>query len=193
MKTNLKIGFWGFVLLLLSGVLMAERASESLSHHWVTIQDEETGCQVNFPHAPLKITFDIPFQNTPPTESLTIYSAPTKNGILVLSTFNSSAIDAEWLQEVSFKQFFETILVPHLFYNPPVFQDHQTFCFSPQQESRSPTASFQFSYQDHGIVKKLEGRVIIKDHALCVCFYLASIKVFDDETLDCFLNSFQIE
>jgi hypothetical protein len=193
MKTNLKIGFWGFVLLLLSGVLMAERASESLSHHWVTIQDEATGCQVDFPHPPLKITFDIPFQNTPPTEPLTIYSAPTRNGILVLSTFTSSAIDAEWLQEVSLKQFFETVLVPHLFYNPPVFQEYQTFCFSPQQESQNPTASFQFSYQDHGVVKKLDGKVMIKDHSLCVCFYLASTKVFDDDTLDYFLNSFRIE
>lgn len=180
------MGFWGLSLILCGG-LMAEQVSQ----HWVTIKDKERGLQADFPHPPLEMTFEIPFQNTPPKGHIHLYSVPTQTGIFVASTFSSPEVSADHLQKEQFSEFFESLLVPYFFFNPAVFQDHQTFNhqFLGDQED---AISFQISYHDHGIVKNLEGRAIVKDNILYTYFYLASEKVFDPDLFKRFIDSVQV-
>lgn len=190
MKINKFIGIWG-LLLFISGGLMAEQIDPSSPQSWVTIKDDQTGLQADFPHYPLEMTFDVPFQNTPPKGQIHLYSVPTKAGLLVLSTFHSSEIDSEWLQKERLHQFFETILVPHFFFNPAVFQDQQVFNFQMDKIDGQESASFEFSFRDHGTLKKLEGIALVRDQTLYISFYLASEKDFDQEMLNRFLSSIQ--
>lgn len=171
---------------------MAEQSHDPLSQHWVTVKDEETGVFVEFPHTPLEMSFDLPFQNTPSTSRVHVYSVPTQKGLLVFSTFHSSSFQDHQLKKEQLHQFFESVLVPHFFFNPAVFQDHQTFKFTSTQLQGQAAASFKYSFRDHGIVKKLEGMALVKDQTLYVPFYLASEADFDQKILNHFLESFQI-
>ena len=184
MKMNANIGI-GFLTFLLCEVLMAE----PLPQNWVTIRDEQTGIQVDFPHSPLEMTFEIPFQNTPLTGQIHLYSFPTQTGILVLSIYTSQQLNDNWLKKENFYQFFETILVPHLFFNPAIFYDHQTFTYEPKQINGEKAASFQISHRDQEDVKKLEGIAMIRENTLYTYFYLTSEKSFDQELFKRFLNS----
>jgi hypothetical protein len=163
--------------------------ADEVSQHWVTVKDQETGLQADFPRHPLEMTFEVPFQNTPPTGHIHLYSVPTKTGILVASTFNSPNVNSDWLQKEKFYQFFEAILVPHFFYNPAVFQDQQQFTYEFKQMGGKKAASFHISFHDHGIVKKLEGVAMVKEHTLNAYFYIASEQAFDHEMFDHFLSS----
>jgi hypothetical protein len=171
---------------------MAEESHLSLSQHWVTVKDEKTGLLVEFPRTPLEMTFEVPFQNTPPTGHIHLYSVPTQKGLLALSSFHCSTVDTDMLQKENLYQFFERILVPHFFFNPAVFQNHQVFHFKRIKFDSQEAVSFQFSFQDHEIEKKLEGIALIKKQTLYIPFYLASVKDFDQKILEHFLNSIQI-
>ncbi len=168
------------IALLFNGGVMAQQQD------WPLIKDAETGVEARFPHPPLEMTFELPFQNTPPTGYLHLYSVPTQEGVFVLSLFKSSDLSSP-LQKETFKDFFEHLLVPRLFYYPHVFQERQKFHYTPQ--GGETEASFEFNYRDHGIEKKLEGRAVWRDQILSTYFYLASKKNFNQETLEKFLNS----
>lgn len=164
--------------------------AEQLQKNWVTITDQETGLQIDFPHTPLEMTFEIPFQNTPPTGKIHLYSAPITTGIFVLSIFIPSKVtNMEWLQKEHFYEFFKTYLVPHLFFNPAIFYDQQVFNYQPKQIHGEKKASFEISYLDHAIVKKIKGIAMIKNYVLYICFYLTSEKDFNQKMLEHFLKS----
>lgn len=168
---------------------MAEQLHHPLSHNWVTIKNKEIGLIADFPHQPLEMNFELPFQNTPPQGQVQIYSVPTQNGLLALSTFHSTQLQKEDLKKEFVQWFFEKILVPHFFFNPSVFQDHQVFHFQSSQLDGHPAVHFKISFQDHGVLKKLEGIASIKDHILYVPFYLASETEFDQKILQRFMKS----
>lgn len=189
MRASLSFFMCGIAIFLRGG-LMAEQLY-SQPQQWTTIKDE-TGLQIDFPHHPLKLSFDVPFQNHPPQGQIDIYSLPIQKGLLGLSTFHSATIHTDWLQKERLYQFFETLLVPHFFYNPEIFQNQQVFNFQLSEFHGEESAVFQFSFQDHGLVKRLEGIALIKNQTLYVCFYLASANNFDPETLKRFLSSLQL-
>ncbi len=171
------------------GGLMAE---PHLTKKWMTIEDRETGLRADFPQRPLDITFDIPFQNTPATGHLHVYSVPTKTGVLILSTMTSPSVSVDMLEKSHLKQYFESVLVPHLFYSPKVFQKHQSFKYAPKEVEGQPAASFQFTYQDHDQQKHLEGFAFVKEHHLYTYFYLASEQHFDQNLLQRFVSSIHL-
>ncbi len=184
MRINLSIGIWGLTLLLCGGLM-----AEQLPKNWVTIKDEESGLQADFPHQPIEMTFEVPFQNTPPKGQMHLYSVPIPTGVLVLSTFTSPTVNANWLQKEQLFHFFEKVLVPYVFFNPSVFQDHQVFNYQSKKIKGDKAASFQISYHDHGVIKKLEGIAISKKDKLYTYFYLASEKDFDTKVFQRFIDS----
>lgn len=183
MKVKWNSVAWGLALVL-SGGLMAEQ----LSQKWMTIKDEETGLNADFPRQPLELTFEIPFENTPPMGKVHLYSVPTQTGILVASAFSSPLVNSEWLQKDRLYQFFETILVPHFFFNPAVFQDKQIYTYHPTQIEGKEAASFELTYFDRDL-KKLEGIARVKESTLYIYFYLASETSFDQKMFEQFLQS----
>ena len=191
MKINKFIKIWGLILFINGGRLMAEQTQQLFPDPWITIKDDQIGLQADFPHRPLEMTFDFPFQNLPPTGQIHFYSVPTKAGLLVLSTFSSSAIKPEWLQKEQLHQFFENVLVPHFFFNPAVFQDHQVFNFRMGEFNEQDAAFFEFTFRDHGVVKKLDGIAQVHHQTAYLSFYLASEKDFDIEVLNRFLSTIQ--
>jgi hypothetical protein len=186
MKARLGILILGLSIFFNRG-LMAEHSS----FNWVAMQDEETGLRAEFPHYPVEMNIELPFQNTPPTGQLRLYSTPMEKGLLALSTFFSPAFNAEGLQKEQLQTFFETVLVPHFFFNPAVFQQHQTYRFRTLEIEGQEAASFQFSFKDHKVLKRLEGMAYIQDQTLYVAFYMASDSDFDQEVFKYFLNSVQ--
>lgn len=182
---KLSLRFLGAALLFSGGVMAQQENSPPFQEDWALIKDSETGIEARFPHSPLEMTFEIPFQNTPPTGYLHLYSVPTQKGIFILSILKSPDLSTP-LQKECFKDFFEQLLIPRLFYYPHVFQEQQVFHYTPQGERE---ALFEFDYQDHGIKKKLEGKAIWMDQTLCAYFYLASKKDFNQTHLQHFLES----
>lgn len=173
-----------FLALLIIGGFMAAEA-----HEWVTIHNDEKGIRADFPHLPLEMTIELPFQNTPPVGDLHFYSAPTQMGLFVLSIWSSPLVDHNWLKKEKFHLFFETILSPHLFYDPNVFRQHQTFEYAIQAEN---AASFRFTYEDHESLKRLEGINIVKGTILYTYFYLAAEDLFDFQLFHRFVDSVHI-
>lgn len=192
MKTSLKALILGLTIFFNRGI-MAEHPQDRLSQDWVTIQDEETGIKVDFPHNPLEVTLDLPFQNTPPAGQIRVYSVPTSKGLLALSTWHPSSIKDNELTKEKLYEFFETVLIPHLFFNPAVFHQHQNFEFALKPFEGHPAASFVFSFEDHGVMKKLEGMAMNKEGTLYIPFYLAAKSDFDRQILQRFLKSIQIQ
>lgn len=169
--------------------LMAEHAEQPNSPNWIAIHDEENGLQAKFPHNPVEMNIAFPFQNTPPKGQLRFFSSPTPKGLLALTTFNSPTFNEEELQKERLKEFFETVLVPHLFFDPSVFNHHQTYHF--QNNQKRGESSFQFSFKDKGMTKRLEGIATIYEQTLYVAFYMASESDFDQDVYHHFLDSVQ--
>lgn len=169
--------------------LMAEDSHQPIPSNWIVIQDEESGLRAEFPHNPVEMNMEFPFQNTPPKGQLRFFSSPTSKGLLALATFHSSTFNEEEIGKEQLKGFFETVLVPHLFFKPVVFTHDQTYDFQHTEEQRE--AFFQFSFLDKGILKRLEGIATIDEHTLYIAFYLASESDFDQEVYQRFLNSIQ--
>lgn len=186
-KMNLKSTIEVCVLawLLSGGFLMAKQVSPN----WVPIKDETIGLQADFPHQPLEMTFDIPFQNTPPLGQIRFYSTPIPTGTLVLSIFTSPAITSRWLQKEKIYHFFEKILVPHLFFDPQIFYHEQTFTHQLTKHQGEKAAFFQISYEDHGTTRKLEGIAKIHKNVFYTYFYLAPSEGFDSEIAKRFFDS----
>lgn len=191
MKTSITVVLFGLGITLSRGS-MSDQLHDPHSQKWVTIKNKESGLKVDFPLTPLEMSFDIPFQNTPPEGQIHVYSLPTQKGLLVLSTFHSLKMDSKELTKEKLLQFFETILVPHFFYNPSIFHDHQDFKFKSVHSENGESASFQISFLDHGIEKRLEGIALIKNQTLYIPFYLASDMDFDQTVFDRFLGSVQL-
>lgn len=194
MRIRTKINFFilGIFLFFNRGV-MSDQSNDLLSLQWVAIQDKAAGLTADFPHHPLEMTFDIPFQNTPPTGQVHVYSVPTQKGLICLSTCTSPSLKDAQLTKEELLQFFENVLVPHFFFNPAVFQDKQTYNFQPTKYEGLDAATFQFTFLDHGVKKKLEGIALIKKNILIIPFYLASGNDFDAKVLDRFLKSFRLK
>ena len=184
MKIIFNLIFWGFALFL-GGHLMAEQ----FSHPWITVKGK--GFQADFPHPPIEMTFDVPFQNTPRSGELKIYCVSTASGIFVLSHLTSAQIHPHWLKKEHLHQFFETTLIPYFFFNPSIFKDNQVFHYQPIQIQEKNGAAFQISYRDHDVLKRLEGQAIVKKDQLYVYFYLTSDSSFDPKILTHFLNGLQ--
>lgn len=191
MKTTIHIVLLRLLgaLLFFTDGLMADPVASKDPSQWVTIQDQESGLVADFPHFPLEMEWDIPFQNTPPSGHVHLYSMPTQTGVLILSTLHSLEVTPEWIHEKKFKDFLDTILIPHLFYQPKTFYQQQVFHYTPESFDEAKGASFQISYQDHDVIKQMEGRALVKDRTLCLFFYLGSKKTFDQELYKRFLNS----
>lgn len=187
MKTTWIAGLSG-VALFLGGNLMAKE----LLGNWVTVKDEKTGLQADFPHQPLEMTFEIPFQNTPPIGQIHLYSMPTQSGIMVLCTYASDEIDKKWQTKDKLHYFFESILAPYFFFNPSIFKNKQVFEAHPAEILGKKGVAFDITYSDHGIIKKMEGQALVKEHTLYVYFYLASENHFDYEILNKFFESVHI-
>lgn len=189
MKISRGLIYGCLAVLFLMGGLMAESHT---TEKWMTIEDREAGLRADFPQRPLDIIFDIPFQNTPATGHLHVYSVPTKTGVLILSTLTSPSVTTKMLEKEQLKQYFETVLVPHLFYSPKIFQDRQTFKYTSKEVEGHPAASFLFTYQDHDQQKRLEGFAFVKEHNLYTYFYLASEQNFDQNLLNRFVSSIHL-
>lgn len=172
--------------LFFNGGLMGEQSPQPA---WVALHDEETGLQAQFPHNPVEMNIEFPFQNTPPDGQLRFYSAPTSKGLLALTTFFSSTFNEKELEKEHLREFFEKVLVPHLFFDPSIFKDHQTYHFLPKdQQGRTP---FQFSFKDKGLLKQLEGIALVQEQTLYIAFYMVSKNDFDPEIYHRFLDSIQ--
>lgn len=187
----MKLGFKFLLgtLFFLSRGAMSEQSHDSLSQHWMTIIDEKTGLSVDFPNKPLEMNFDIPYQNNPPHGHMRIYSLPTQKGLLAVATFHPLTLKNNELTKEQLNHFFEEILIPHFFFDPAAFQNHPTAQFKLIKLEGHTAASFQFSFQDREIVKKLEGTALVKDQILYIPFYLSSEVDFDQSFLNRFLES----
>lgn len=191
MKTTWTTLFLGISCLLSRGI-MADQTNQPQAHKWLTVKDEETGVVADFPHQPLELSFDHPFQNTPSQGQVRIYSVPTQKGLLVVSTFHSSTLQSPEVNKELLQWFFEKVLVPHFFFNPTVYQDHQTFNYVPLKAYELQGGSFEISFLDHDVIKKLKGLAVIKDQTLYLPFYLAAEDGFDKQVFDQFLKSVKI-
>lgn len=165
---------------------MAQQSSED----WFTISDKENELKADFPHRPLEMNFDIPFQNTPPQGRIRFYSFPLPEGTLILSIYHSKDVGQKSLKKNQFHDFFENTLVPRFFFDPLLFRNKQTYEYELQENNNS--ATFKFTYVDHEEKKKLEGVAKIKKDALYTFFYIASEKHFDREIFDRFINSIEL-
>ena len=161
------------------------------AHEWISVKDEKTGLRIDFPHEPLNMTFDVPFQNTPPKGVVRLYSVPTQSGLLVLSIFQSSIKAKELLKKEQFMNFFSKILVPHFFYYPHVFQEQQIFEYQNMKIKELSGGIFQISYLDHEVEKKIEGCCAVDGGIFYIYFYLSSADDFDIEILKRFVNSIE--
>lgn len=180
--------FYIFILFM-DGVLMGEERNQETSYKWVTIQDEKTRIQADFPSKPLKMLFELPFQNTPPTDFVSVYSLPSASGLFVLSTYTSAEMKPKKISKEHLLAFFQKVLVPHFFYNPSVFNDHLEFQYEPKVIEGYEGANFNICYFDHHLEKNIEGSSFVSGNSLYVYFYLASAKDFDHEIAKHFVKT----
>lgn len=181
--------FLGFTL---TGGLMADKPLNETAFHWKTFHDKKSGVEIAFPHSPLEMSFEVPYQNTPPRGVFHFYSEPTPAGLFALSIFHSEDVTAEWLNQEKITHFFRKILVPHVFYHPKVFENQQHFDYELIQDGNEQKAIFTISFLDHEVEKKLKGIAIIRNQFLYIPFYLASAKEFDPNLFDHFIRSLSI-
>jgi len=181
----------GLSILSIRGV-MAEHSDQPISPDWVKIQDKQRGLQVEFPNHPVEMNIEFPLQNTPATGQLQFLSYPSSNGLLAFSSFFSLTFNTQEIDKERLKTFFETILVPHFFFNPSIFQNHQVYHFHTAEIDGKEAASFQFSFKDGKVLKRLEGLAIVVNETLYTAFYMASDSDFDQDLYERFLESVQL-
>lgn len=150
------------------------------------LHDQEMEITAIFPQKPLEMRVELPFQNTPPQGLLKIYSLPTHEGLFALSLYRFPAVNSSFLSKEKMLHFFKTVLVPHFFYDPKIFENHLSFNVSLKEEG---TAHISLHFEDHGVIKKLEGKGIVKDHTLSIPFYLASENHFNEDVVKEYLDS----
>lgn len=172
---------------------MVEAADTPFSGHWIITHDPIDHMKASFPHKAIEMTFDIPFKNTPTQGHLHLFSSSTKTGVFLLSALSLPSVNEQILEEATFKQTFETHLVPRLFYSPQLFRRNQTFSSSPNKFKGKPALSFQFSYQDRLGTRILKGIATVKEHTLYTLFYLSSKMQFSESDLQQFIQSFDLE
>lgn len=184
MKTTIGLA----CLLMMTGGLMEDN-KKAAGNEWVTVRDEKTGLQVDFPHEPIEMSFEIPFQNTPPKGTVRLYSVPGPKGLFVLGTFKADEMTKDWLSKEKLSDFLNHVLAPHFFYDPAVFRNEQIFGYRPKEVEGNPGALFQIFYLDHETEKQVEGYATVRDRVLYIYFYLSSVHDFDHERLKRFVNS----
>ena len=162
--------------------------AETLSQHWVLIQDEKTGLNAFFPTTPFQLTFDLPFQNTPAAGQLYLYSTSTASGLLVAGIVKSEQVEEELLKKEELRSFFENTVVPHVFFQPSVFKNQQRFEHTLKEEQGRKTATYRIFYRDGDQEKHVEGIAFIKNGALHFYLYLASEENFQQAELKQFLK-----
>jgi hypothetical protein len=168
--------------ILLLGVSMGEAAEKP----WVAIKDSKDQMEAAFPHAPIEMSFDIPFQNTPAQGRLHVFSCATQTGVYLLCALSIPNIDKKTLEKDAFKKTFEAHLVPRLFYYPQLFKKQQTYSASKKDES----LTFRFSYQDKADKRILQGHAAVKGNILYTLIYIATEAHFDEQEWEKFENSF---
>ena len=189
---------FGISLMLISGGIMAhspkgeKNVKGAYRTSWISFHDSHHHLKADFPHQPIAMNFDLPFQNTPPTGSLDVFSCPTRSGVYMLAIFKSSEIPNEFIS-TTFKKQFEQYLISHLFFNPKIFVQNQQFKSTPITRNGLNGHSFEFSYEDEGHVKHLEGMVFLKDHTQYCLFGLAAKDHFNHHELEHFLDSFKMD
>ncbi|MDP1879377.1 MAG: hypothetical protein Q8K60_00390 [Parachlamydiaceae bacterium] len=178
--------------LALTGGLMADKPLHETPFQWKTFQDKKSGIEISFPHTPLEMSFEVPFQNSPPRGIFHFYSEPTPAGLFALSIFHSEDVSDKWLNQSEIIHFFKKILVPHVFYHPKVFENQQHFDYQLVQDEEEQKAIFTISFIDHEVEKKLKGIAIVRNQFLYIPFYLASAAEFDPTLFDHFIQSLSI-
>lgn len=171
---------------------MGERENREISYKWITIKDEATRIQGDFPSKPLKMVFELPFQNTPPEDLVSVYSLPMASGLLVLSTYTSAMDKPKKMSREALFEFFRKVLVPHFFYNPPVFNDHLDFEYLPKIMDGRNAADFKISYLDQNVKKNIEGSSFVNGESLYVYFCLGSAREFDENISSHFLKTVKL-
>lgn len=168
--------------ILLLGVSMGEAAEKP----WVSIQDSKDRMKATFPHAPIEMSFDIPFQNTPSQGRLHVFSCATQTGVFLLCALSIPNIDKKIVEKDDFKKTFETYLVPRLFYYPQLFKKQQTYSASKREEG----LTFRFSYQDKTDKRILQGQAAVKGNILYTLIYIATEAHFNEHEWEKFQHSF---
>lgn len=189
-KLSFLIGWASWII----GVSAMANASHS-DHQpkWVNIKDSDNQMRVSFPRKPHELSFDLPFQNTPATGNLHIYSLPVEKGLLALSVLESPVLNEEVLQEEIFKQHFYSFVVNYLFHEPHRFKKNQSFKGTRDEFQGIPILSFQFTYQtEDKETQMVKGAALLKNQTLYNLFYLAPKEGYDDELLKEFVGSFQL-
>ncbi len=176
-------------MVIMEGDVMAKSEKNKSSQKWVTFKEVQKGVQVDFPHQPVSLIFDLPYQNTPPTGMLEVISCPTTSGIYLLAILDEPNVTEQSLEPDEFRRLFQDYLISHLFFNPRSFQYHQTFHHASTTYEDFPALSFEFSYDDEDVMKHLEGLAVLKDEKLYCLFSLASDNHFDRKGLKKFLDS----
>lgn len=173
---------------------MANASDLSNQPKWVNIKDSVHRMQVSFPRKPFELSLDLPFQNTPATGNVHIYSVPMEkeNGLLVLSILTSPEVNHRNLEEERFKLNFEKYVVKYLFHQPHDFHKNQSFKGFKDEYEGLPILSFQFSYLDDQKAKLLKGVAVVQDNTIYHLFYVAQKNNYDDEILKEFVGSFHL-
>lgn len=136
-----------------------------------------------FPGKPTKAHFELPFSNHPAQGELTLYSTNLSKSLLVLSSLDSPQASPELISDQeTFRTSFEKYLVDYLFYQPAVFRENQKLSFLPTKQG----VQFQFTYEEEGDQKVLEGVAFAYGHKIYHLFYIASQKNVDQEVKTAF-------
>jgi hypothetical protein len=192
---SLKIQLIGLLVLMTNvlGVFMLDATnSYSSPKSWIEVVDSTDGMKASFPHKPIQMNFDIPFQKKASKDHLHIFTSSTKTGVFLLSTLKASFVSDQLLDEKNFKKTFETYFVSPLFYSPQYFQRNQTFSTSYSKFKGKKSLFFQFTYQDKHTVRVLKGFATVKEYTLYTLFYSSSQNQFKDTDFQYFINSFDL-
>lgn len=158
---------------------------------WITFR-HASGWHADFSHYPVEMTFDIPFQNTPPTGQLRVYSTPTEEGALIVSNFTSPEVNPDCLSQEKLQAFFDGKLIPWLFCQPALFRDCPLIPLPLPTSKNAPGVAFSlFSRAPHE-PRQLEGRAAVVGNTLYVWFYVASEQTFNAATCHRFLDSMHL-
>lgn len=182
---------YGLMCLCFGGSSMGQAVQAKNLSGWITIRSEEAGFQASFPGKPIEMSFDLPFQNTPAKGSLRIYTYPMEKGVMILSILKRDSLGEEILREERFKQCVDEFLVKHLFQDPHLFHQRQSFKCRKTERNGIPLLAFQFSYKDGRQMQWMKGAAIVKNEALHTILYLAPKEGYDNELLEHFVEAFQ--
>lgn len=172
---------------LIGGCPMKAQSHEP-SDQWISIQNPDKEFSISFPKVPVQMDFDLPKENSLYKGHLTVYSAPTERGVMMLGLISSNQLTEEILQSEAFKKIFFKSLVRWVFHQPKAFNCQQTYHQKKGQFQGHPSLQFDFTYQDHQVQRTISGHAVLKDQTLYVLFEQAP-KGQDSQLLKPFCES----